>query len=314
MSEVRYSIQFGSWPGEPHPDGEFFARVARQVEELGFDGIYQGDHLVIESPIPECLLTLSNYAAVTSRIKLGPLVLLLALRPLIATAKQLATLDVLSAGRLSLGIGVGGEFKHEWQACGVPTEDRGRRTDAYLEALGPLLRGESVSADNQFLSFEDVRINPCGVQPDGPELWIGGRSDAALRRAVRHGGWIAYSESVRGFAEKRQALVEMLDGGDAEQFRFGYMIFAHVGDTRESALETLTPVLAERYGEYFTTYIDAFCAAGTSEEVEARIGEYVAAGANHVVIYPQCRSEEAEEQLERLAALPSVAAALASPA
>lgn len=311
--EVKYSIQFGAWPGEPHPDGEFFSGVARQVERLGFHGLYQGDHLVIENPMPEALVTLSNYAAVTSRLRLGPLVLLLALRSLVPTAKQLATLDVLSGGRLSLGVGVGGEFKQEWEACGVSTKDRGRRTDAYLDALGPLLRGETVSVENEFVRLDGVELKPSGVQPDGPDMWIGGRSEAALRRAAKHGGWIAYAESVNGFTRKREALLEMVGEG-AVDFPVGYMIFCHIAESRERALEKLTPILAERYSEDFTKYIDKFCAAGTAEEVDARIREYVERGANHMVIYPQCKSADVAEQLERFAELPSVAAGLAAEA
>lgn len=302
MGEIRYSITSGAWPGEPHPDGEFFASAARKVEELGFHGFYAGDHLVIDNPIPESLTTVAAYAGATTKLHVGPMVLLLGLRALVPTAKQLAMLDVLSGGRLTLGVGIGGEFPHEWEACGVSTRSRGKRTDAYLDALRELLRGESVSRDNDFVSFEDVEIKPAAVQEGGPPIWIGGRSDKALERASRHDGWCAYAESARAFGAKTAKLRELVDGRNPD-FRSAYMIFGHVGRTREEALAELTPILAERYGEYFTQYIDAFCAVGTPDDVRARIAEYEEGGATDILIYPQCRAADFEDQTTQFAEL-----------
>jgi alkanesulfonate monooxygenase SsuD/methylene tetrahydromethanopterin reductase-like flavin-dependent oxidoreductase (luciferase family) len=241
---TRYSVSFGSWPGASCPSGEFFTSVARQAEELGFHGIYVGDHLQLGAPIPEAVTTLALMGAATSRIRLGPMVLLLPMRPPVLTAQQLATLDHLTDGRLTVGVGVGGEHPAEWRAAGVPRSNRGARTDAYLEVLPALMRGERVSHSGPFVELEDVALNPGVVQPGGPPIWIGGRSDAALARAGRHQGWCAYAESPRGFARKKDAIV--VRGSRPDDFAYTVMLSTWVAERREAAANALRAALRER--------------------------------------------------------------------
>jgi alkanesulfonate monooxygenase SsuD/methylene tetrahydromethanopterin reductase-like flavin-dependent oxidoreductase (luciferase family) len=300
MGPARFSVMTGHWPGEVHPDGAFFAAVGAQAEALGYYGAFAGDHLVLDTPMPDCLTTLTYFAAGSTRLAVGPMVLQLPLRPLLATAKTLATLDALSGGRLVVCAGVGGEHPREWHGAGVSRRDRGARMDAYLAALPRLLAGATVSADDPYLSLDAVALRPVGPRPGGPPIWIGGRAPAALARASRFGGWCAYAESVRGFARKREE-IERLRGDADGDFRFSYLLFTYVGDSREQALAELAPRLAAGYGDGFTAHVDKLCAVGTADDVAERVAQYEDAGATDLILAPQCSAAAFAEQLDRLA-------------
>ncbi|MFP6746714.1 MAG: TIGR03619 family F420-dependent LLM class oxidoreductase [Alphaproteobacteria bacterium] len=176
---------------------EAVRRGARQAEDLGFDSIWVNDHLAIprDAPYPpsksfyEPLITLTWAAAATSRVALGTSVLVLPLRIPVHLAKELATLDLLSGGRLILGTGVGW-LEAEFDAMGVPFADRGARTDDIINILRACWREDPVSyaPTTVTAALEGIRALP---QP-GREIpvWVGGNSAPALRRAKALGdGW-----------------------------------------------------------------------------------------------------------------------------
>ena len=164
------------WPTDPAALAAVLD-TARLIERLGFDHVIAGTHLLAGdlglSQAP--LIMLSAVAGATSRIRVATSILIAPLYQPIVVAHQAATLDVLSGGRLVLGVGTGWD-RAEFDAVGVPFAERGRRTDDALAAWGALWRGES----------EHVLGLPPRT-PDGPPIWVGGSSDAALRRALRFG-------------------------------------------------------------------------------------------------------------------------------
>src|SRR5262249_29140796 len=122
-----------------------------------------------------------------------PCVYLLALRHPTVAAKLVASLDVLSGGRVVFGVGVGGEFPKEFEASGVPHRERGARGDEGIAVCRAVWGPSPAAVGGRFTPLDDVVLEPKPVQLGGPPIWIGGRSDAALRRAARVGdGWIAY--------------------------------------------------------------------------------------------------------------------------
>jgi alkanesulfonate monooxygenase SsuD/methylene tetrahydromethanopterin reductase-like flavin-dependent oxidoreductase (luciferase family) len=147
-----------------------------------------GDHLKPAGPYPGSMVVLAAAAAVTERIHVGVGVVVLALCDPAWAAKQLATLQHVSGGRVALGVGTGGVMMHgteAWEAVGVPYAERGRRTDEALSLLPGLIRGETV----ELPSGASITLSPGA---DVPPILIGGNSPAALRRAVRHGaGWFS---------------------------------------------------------------------------------------------------------------------------
>src|SRR5262245_17444391 len=182
----------GSFP-QGVPDLATLMDNVRRVERLGFDAIWSGDHIIMHSPILDVMTVLASFAAITERVHIGTAVYLLPLRHPVATAKQVASLDALSGGRFIFGVGVGGEIAREFAAVGVPVSERGRRTDEGLEILTRLLSQDHVTYEGRYYQIHDVTLEPRPQQQPYPPIWIGGRSDAAIRRAARFAqGWLGY--------------------------------------------------------------------------------------------------------------------------
>jgi alkanesulfonate monooxygenase SsuD/methylene tetrahydromethanopterin reductase-like flavin-dependent oxidoreductase (luciferase family) len=183
--------------------------AARLAEELGFDAVWAGDHLVCPAPGLDAPGCLSAAAAVTERIALGFSVMLLGLRAPAWAAKQLATIDALAGpGRLRLGVGVGGEFPAEFEAAGVPVTQRGARLDDALTVLPDLLTGRSVDYDGRAQHVTSPPLEPSMAAP--PPVYVGGRGDPALQRAARFGDvWLPMWLSPEKVAERSERLAEL---------------------------------------------------------------------------------------------------------
>jgi probable F420-dependent oxidoreductase len=268
------------------PDAGLFREVAQAAEELGYDSIWAGEHISYRNPILDVVVGLSTFAAVTERITIGAGVVLLPLRHPSIVAKAFASLDYVSGGRVILGVGVGGEGEKDFEAVGVDPRERGARTNEALRALRALFAGGEASFSGRFFSFTGIRIEPAPVQPGGPPLWVGGRSEAAIRRAARLGdGWMPIWVSPRRFAEGCTKLPEHVTRA--------VTVPAHVGDKR-----WLYEHLRQRYsGDFGEHVVDRYCVAGTPEECAARVREYVDAGAEHIV-FNVAEPEDAERLAE----------------
>ena len=139
------------------------------------------------------MIGLSFAAAATSTIRIATGVLLLPEHNPVLVAKQAATLDTLSGGRLTLGVGVGWS-REEFDALGVPFERRGARTKEYVDAIRTLWRDDVASFDGEFVHFDAVRVNPKPVRDRRIPIVVGGNSDAALRRVAAWGdGWYGFN-------------------------------------------------------------------------------------------------------------------------
>jgi probable F420-dependent oxidoreductase len=178
------------------------ARLARRAEELGYRSWWVGDHVVLPSPrtpgspmaptdpILDPLVHLSYVAALTERMELGTGIIILPQRNPLVLAKQVASLDVLSGGRVLLGVAAG-FLEPELAALGVGMSERGGRTDEYLDAMRQLWTATEPAFHGRYVDFERVDARPRPVRPGGPRIVIGGHSPAAYRRAVARGhGWI----------------------------------------------------------------------------------------------------------------------------
>lgn len=177
------------------PDG--IRRVAQRAEQLGYDGIWVSDHIVVpHSAVSrfggvfyEPLTVLGFAAACTSKIRLGTTVIIVPYRNPLVTAKVLATLDVLSGGRITAGMGVG-STEDEFKALGVPFQERGALSDEYLGAFKALWTHPNPAFHGQYVRFEEIAFEPKPIQKPHIPLWIGGNSRRAIRRAVAFGdGW-----------------------------------------------------------------------------------------------------------------------------
>ncbi len=192
--------------------GEVIAAVADAAERAGFSTLWAGEHVVMvdgsSSRYPyaedgriavpadadwlDPMIALTFAAASTERIRLATGVLLLPEHNPVIVAKQAASLDVVSHGRLALGIGVGWS-REEFAALGIPFERRGARTDEYIDAIRTLWRDDPASFSGAFTTFGEIRVHPKPVDRRIPII-VGGNSDAALRRAARRGdGWYGFN-------------------------------------------------------------------------------------------------------------------------
>ena len=189
---------------EPNTAG----RLARAAEAAGFESLWAGEHVVLpdpqappspmgpREPILDPAIALTYAAAHTSRVRLGTGIIILPQRNPLVLAKELASLDVLSAGRLIVGIGVG-YLEPEFRALGAPFKDRGAVTDEYLAAMRAIWSHDKPAYQGRFVAFANVQAHPQPVQKPHPPFVIGGRTAPAFRRAVSQGhGWYGFGLDV----------------------------------------------------------------------------------------------------------------------
>jgi probable F420-dependent oxidoreductase len=199
---MKFTLHFGN---NTFPDMAAAIRMCQLAEAAGFDSVVAVDHVVFPhsytstypySPtgrlpggpggaLPDPLIWMAAMAAVTTRLRFMTGVIILPLRNPLVLAKQVATLDHMSGGRIELGIGVGW-LKEEFEALGVPFEKRGKRSDEYVAAMRALWKNEGASFKGEFVNFSEVTCSPLPVHRDVP-IVIGGHSEAAAKRAGRLG-------------------------------------------------------------------------------------------------------------------------------
>ena len=193
--------------------------VAVAAEQLGFESIWTGEHVVLidpqeaPSPVPphspfvDTVTTLAFIAAKTERIKVGSGIILLPQRDPIVLAKELAGVDVLSKGRLLFGLGVG-YVEGEFEALGIPYAERGPRATEHIEVIRTLWTQEQPSFSGRFTRFSGIQSRPLPVQDPHPPIIVGGMSPPALRRAVAQGdGWYGFFQDLEA-TEKMVAALE----------------------------------------------------------------------------------------------------------
>lgn len=199
-----------------YPEG--LARVARAAEAAGFESAWTGEHVVLPDPqVPpspvapegrmlDPAVALAFAAAHTSTLKLGTGIIILPQRNPLVLAKELASVDVVSGGRLIFGVGVG-YLKPEFDALGIPMEDRGTRTLEYIEAMRAIWSTDKAAYSGKYVSFEGVSANPKPVQAGGPPVVMGGHTVAAWRKSVTHcQGWYGFALDHDGVAKNLEGL------------------------------------------------------------------------------------------------------------
>jgi probable F420-dependent oxidoreductase len=277
----------------------------RRVERLGFDAIWSGDHIVMHSPILDVMTVLATYAAITARVKIGTAVYLIPLRHPVAVAKQVATLDLLSQGRFIFGVGVGGEIVREFEAVNVPVRQRGSRTDEGLEIITRALSESNVTFAGKHYQLHNVTLEPRPLQQPYPPIWVGGRSDAAIRRAARYGqGWLGYLVSSQRLQEAMHKMQEWAPtyGRSAAEMQGGMLLFTALAKDYETAKQMAITHLSQRYNQPFDTLVDRYCALGTPEQCLEKISAYVEAGMTNLALSFTCPAAQMGDHIEQCAA------------
>jgi alkanesulfonate monooxygenase SsuD/methylene tetrahydromethanopterin reductase-like flavin-dependent oxidoreductase (luciferase family) len=289
---------FGTLDGSIHP--ERIAEAAVYGEAHGLDGLWFGDHLVHPLPLLESIVSIEHVASLTSSTRIGTSVMLLALRNVIAAAKQLATVAAYHPGRLTLGVGVGGEHPTEFGAAGVAMSQRGARLEEAVEQLRSLWAGDEIAAPGRFTDLSGVRIAPL---PGRVPILFGGHTPRSLRRAARLGdAWVGFYRDVAGFAEGAATIRserEQLGLAD-EPFPTGMVIPTLIADSNAEAAERAAGFMRGASTKDFQSSPDQFIIAGTPERAVERIEEYRAAGCRHFVL---AVLDQGDAYLDQLAAV-----------
>jgi probable F420-dependent oxidoreductase len=236
---MKFGIMFANVMGFAEPEGA--VAIGQAAEAAGFESLWTVEHVVVpagyksaypyaedgrmpggeDAPIPDPLIWLAYVAASTSTIKLATGILILPQRNPVVAAKEIATLDRLSGGRVILGVGAGW-LQEEFDVIGIPFEDRGARLDDHIEAMRALWTQDKASMHGTHTSFDDAIMRPRPAQPSVP-IHIGGHSMVAARRAGRLGDGFfpAKGDLPKLFAAMREAAVEAGRDPDAIEITTG---------------------------------------------------------------------------------------------
>lgn len=271
----------------PGGDRQSVLDKARKMEASGLDSIWVGDHIAFHIPVVESLSLLSFCAAATERIQLATGVLLLPLRNPTLTAKITGSIDLLSGGRLILGVGVGGEFPPEFEAVGSPIEERGPRTNEAIEILRKLWAEGSAEHEGRFHRFGKVKIEPKPIQPGGPPIIVGGRKAVSMKRAGRLGdGYISHMCDVPTYRSNLGQIGEHAKqaGRAGRAFQTAALLFTVLDDSYEAAHRRASEMLGTIYNTDFSEASKRYCLLGKPEDCLEQMREFARAGCRHFVM------------------------------
>ncbi len=297
-ANIRIGVMPGPWPEGPSA-GEFFWRLTELCETSAIDSLWLSDRLL--GPTLEPLTALAAAIARTRRLKFGTAVLVLPFRSPILAAKALATLDVLSGGRVFPAVGLGVDQPREWEAAGVPPGTRGARTDEAIEVIRRLWTEAEVTYRGSYFTLDRVRFLPRPVQTS-PPLWVGGTSDAALRRAGRLAdGWLAsfIAPEAFGRAVERIQSYAQKAGRAIDADHFGTIISYVLAASQDEGWRAAAPYLHRDRADPAT--LRAVTAVGPPEAVAAVIERYVERGGTKFVLRPAGPPAAMLDQLAQLA-------------
>ena len=296
---IRIGVGFGGWPFQG-PDPDYLWDYVERAEALDIDSIWLSDRIVSSVLSLEPVVALSFIAARTTKLKFGTSVLALPLRNPTVLAKEIATLDFLSNGRALPAVGLGTDDESEFEACGSSRSQRAGRTDEAIEVMRLLWSQDDVTFHGRYFTLNNVSVQPKPVQEELPPLWIGGRSEPALRRVARLGdGWLVSQATPDEVSEGIAYINDRAEeyGREIDDDHFGALFSFCIADTKEEAERLAAPYLLRRRSDVDVAELAAF---GTPDVVAGLIDRYVEAGATKFVARPACPPELMAQQLDVL--------------
>lgn len=297
--KVRIGIGMGAWPFPSISTGSVLDMIQRW-EALDIDSLWLSDHITAADNTMEPVVFMSFVASRMRNMMLGTSVLVLPVRNPVVLAKELATLDLLSGGRLLPAMGLGPAVSMDFAATGIRKEERGRRTDEAIRLMRRLWTEDDVTFEGEFYSVSNLTLTPKPHRPEGPPMWIGGRTDAALRRVARVGdGWLVSGATSTDVAEGIKSIRRYAseEGRHIPEDHYGVYLPFLFADDHEEGLERARPYIHLRKDAPAAE----FCAVGSAELIRSRVQEYMAGGATKFVMRPACFGDEWHRQVELLA-------------
>ena len=286
--------------GFPFSGPKAFLSWIDLCEELGVDSVWLSERVVSRSPALELMTTFGVIAGRTERLKFGMNAIVVPFRDPLILAKECASLDYLSNGRLLPVFGVGGELNPEFAATNRSPKGRGAQADEALDIMAALWSGEPVTCEGKHYQYRNAVITPKPVQDPLP-LWIGGSSEAAIRRTARVGtGWLAGLQSPAQVAPVVAAIREQsaANGRALDDDHYGAGFAFRFGSADEPVVQQQSAALARiPDGPDPASYV----AAGDAGAIASRVREYMAAGVSKFVLRPIASTDdELMEQTRRL--------------
>ena len=285
---MNTKIEFGmSLSGGP----EDIIQEAKRVENLGFEYISGGEHFMRGSPpssTNSILTALAVAAGATEKVRLLSAILLLPFYNPLLLAKFTTTLDIASKGRLTLGIGVGGEFPVEFEAAGINVKHRGSLSNEILQILRDLWTKENTTFNGNHFNLNNVSINPLPTQKPHPPIWVAGRRTPAMKRAVKYGtGWFPYYYSPEMYESSVKEIHQLASQEtiDISDFEWGFMPFISIHNDYEEATKVAAEALGGRYlydGD-FANIVKKYCILGSAKQCINKIQQYIDAGAKKII-------------------------------
>ncbi len=275
----------------PFAGAKAFWRWVDRCERSDVDSLWQTDRLVSRQPQLESMTTMAALAGGTERLKFGMNVVVVGFRDPLVLAKECATIDVLSGGRLLPAFGVGRDAAPEWAATGRSPSKRGAMADEALTLLTRLWTEEEVTFQGEHYQYEGVSISPRPVQQPLP-LWIGGSSRAAIRRTATLGtGWVSGVQSPAQVAPVVPAVKQAAEqaGRTIDPDHYGAGFPYRFGSWEEPLVERTATALASR--------ADAgdprdYIAVGDERDIIARLNEYLDAGVSKFILRPLAEGDD----------------------
>jgi alkanesulfonate monooxygenase SsuD/methylene tetrahydromethanopterin reductase-like flavin-dependent oxidoreductase (luciferase family) len=283
------SVRVGVFPlvDEASGDAKTLQATLARVADAGIDHLCVGDHVsFFVGAGSDGLITATSLLGTQTELPVYVGLYLLPLRHPVPVARQLATIAQLAPGRLTFGVGVGGEDRHEIEICGIDPKTRGRRMDECLQILRGLADGKPVTFHGEFFSLNDALIVP----PPSPRvpLIVGGRSHAAVSRAARLGdGWLGIWVSHRRFAEVRDQIAHEAAAvrPDPSRLKHALNVWCGFGATRAAAREPLAAQMQRFYQMPFEPF-ERYSPYGTPEHIAEFLSPYIEAGCSAFNVIP----------------------------
>jgi len=289
-------------------DMELVRASLKRAEQLGFHSAWTQDQVIGEASLLECINLMSYAAACTDRLRLGVSVVVFPVRNPVQLAKNISTLDHMSNGRVTLGLGLGppANAKNFYSSFGVAYEERVRRFTEGLAVMKALWTEERASLKGEFWQLDDTTMEPKPLQKPHPPIIFGGQHENALRRAARlaDGYMGAGPTTTRAFAGNVQILKRYLEsrGRDPYTFPVSKRVYLHVDENRDHAKRVLDTFFEARYPWMIKTnpdFVADICVWGSPEECAAGLVQVIEGGASMIVLNP---IQDFLPQMERLAA------------
>ncbi len=267
----------------PQIQPAYVTTVAKKCEEMGLHSLWVIDRIVYDNLEPLTLLAVA--AAVTKKIQLGTSVLLAGVRHPVLLAKTVSTLDFLSGGRVTLGIGFGSR-ENDFTALGIPFEGRGSRAEEAVKLIKRLWTEERVTHKGKFFQVENLTIGPKPLQSPHPPIWMGGGADVVLKRAARLAdGYICGSSAIGDFPaiwEKISSFAKAA-GRDPQEIEKAGLTFMAIDDNRAKAVEACAAYLKRYYGKVRID-VEKHLLVGPPEACAERIISFFSKGLDTLII------------------------------